>query len=171
MSACEGQAEPPRAPPTAGPLANTTCTYTASPRVGSFTADFTPVTSCVCSMDAPSCHAIWRARVVAISPEGEVTLEIEKADGSAVQVDALAEVRRAGEGLNCTNLAQATPLVEGALVASSSRTQLRVQPFSTPPSAPEERVALVAISAGSDDETEMTWWQQEPVWITRTCAP
>jgi hypothetical protein len=122
-------------------------------------------------MVAPTCHAIWRARVVAISPEGEVTLEIEKADGSAAQVDALAEVRRAGEGLNCTNLAQATPLVEGALVAGSHRAQLRVQPFSTPPAATEERVALVAISGGSDDETELTWWQQEPVWITRTCAP
>jgi hypothetical protein len=65
------------------PLTSTTSAVRTWPPVGTFTAAFTPETSCSCSTSDTSCHALYQGRIDAVSWDGwHADLSFMKANGS-----------------------------------------------------------------------------------------
>jgi len=146
-----------------------------TPSVGSWTAAFSPQTSCACSNASPGCHTLYRGRVVSVNANGwQATLEFEKANGTAINAGTQYWVVVGSASNSCEDLNYFIVRKAGSVASTGSTFTVNDVPIWADASSyqadPVGTIKYVfLVTDGTGVTGQKVWFQKDPIAFSKAC--
>jgi hypothetical protein len=151
------------------------CGASSVPSVGMYTASFAQQQACSCTVQDPTCHALYQAEVDAVAADGwHATLRFKKVNGTVIPAGRQYWVVVAGQGPDCNLLNAYVVRASGVVGADSFEVVVPNVPiwpdqasFAAAPVGDQKN--LFVISDGLGVEGQKIWFEKDWISFTKKC--